>query len=404
MQNLHVSPIVLILLLMSLTHPISSAAQSPDSLDAAWQAVAAHFHQQVQEEGIVGASMWLVRDGEVLKKEFEGYANLARGQRVNEQTIYHWASITKTVTGIAVMQLRDQERLALDDAVVDYLPSLRKVHNPYGAMDAITIRHLMSHSAGFRSPTWPWGGDESWHPHEPTEWEQLVAMMPYTEIHFAPGTRYKYSNPGIIFLGRIIEQLTGDDYETYVEKNIFSPLGMHRSYFDATPEHLLKHRSNNYTVREGKPVPNGRDFDTGITVSNGGLNAPIPDMVSYLSFLMDACEDEACRQVLERESLQEMWEPQVPLEADVPPDSARLARPWQLAMGLTFFSFEQGDVMIVGHTGSQKSFRSFFYLEPATGTAAIASFNTVGDPKPDTVALMAQLQQRLFQDIFPLFR
>jgi CubicO group peptidase (beta-lactamase class C family) len=54
----------------------------------------------------------------------------------------------------------------------------------------------MSHSAGFRASTWPWGGDRRWHPFEPTRWEQLVAMLPYTQILFKPGTKYSYSNPG----------------------------------------------------------------------------------------------------------------------------------------------------------------------------------------------------------------
>ena len=98
----------------------------------------------------------------------------------------------------------------------------------------------MSHAAGFRNPTWPWGGDQPWHPFEPTEWSQLVAMMPYTEILFPPGSRYSYSNPGIIFLGRAIEGLTGDDYEVYVEKNMLRPLGMRRELFDLTPYHLVR--------------------------------------------------------------------------------------------------------------------------------------------------------------------
>ena len=63
--------------------------------------------------------------------------------------------------------------LTLDDPIVKYLPELRQVHNPYGSMDAVTLRMLMSHSAGFRNPTWPWGGDQDWHPFEPPGWAQV---------------------------------------------------------------------------------------------------------------------------------------------------------------------------------------------------------------------------------------
>ena len=136
------------------------------------------------------------------------------------------------------MQLRDRHRLKLDDPVVRYVPELRAVHDPFGDIADVTIRHLMTHSGGFRAGTWPWGGDKAWEPHEPTKWEQLVAMFPYTEVLFPPGSRFCYSNPGIVFLGRIIEELSGDPYEVYIDKNILKPLGMYRSYFDRAPYHL----------------------------------------------------------------------------------------------------------------------------------------------------------------------
>ena len=63
----------------------------------------------------------------------------------------------------------------------------------------------------------PWGGDKPWHPFEPPAWEQVAAMMPYTEILFPPGSKYSYSNPGVIFLGRTIEKLSGDPFETYID-------------------------------------------------------------------------------------------------------------------------------------------------------------------------------------------
>ena len=90
-------------------------------------------------------------------------------------------------------------------------------------------------------------------------------MMPYTEVLFTPGSKYSYSNPGVIFLGRIIEKLSGDDYEVYVDKNILKPLEMYRTYFDITPRHLLKYRSNNYYVEKDasgrlQVKANGRDF------------------------------------------------------------------------------------------------------------------------------------------------
>jgi len=154
-----------------------------------------------------------VSDGRVLAHHEYGWADRARRERTEERTIYHWASITKTLTAIAIMQLRDRGKLSLNDKVVDYIPELRQVHDTFGSVDAITIRMLLSHSAGFQNPTWPYKQGRAWEPFEPTRWEQLVSMMPYQEILFRPGSRFGYSNPAFIYLGRIIEQLTGDPYE-----------------------------------------------------------------------------------------------------------------------------------------------------------------------------------------------
>lgn len=398
-----VSRPTLLLCLLGTLAPGPATSQLPGGFASAWDGLSLSLRDTLEASGMVGASWAFLREGDVLAHETFGFADLETGRRVDEATIYHWGSITKTLTGISIMQLRDRGLLSLDDPILRYVPELRVVHNPFGSMEEITIRELLSHSAGFRGATWPWGGGEDWHPHEPTEWGQIVAMLPYTEILFPPGSRYSYSNPGIVFLGQVIERLTGEDWEVYVEKNILRPLGMHRSYFDITPYHLLKDRSNNYIVREGVPEANGLDFDTGITVSNGGLNAPIGDMALYLAFLVGA-GGEATREgysvVLPRASLEEMWEEAVPVA-----ETGGLRE----AMGLCFFLEDFGGHRYVGHTGSQKAFLSFFYIDPQKKTAAIAAFNsngTAGDGvfRPDTRRILNNLREGLFREIFPLFQ
>ena len=378
--------------------PGTARAQRPAGFDAAWGEVRDYFHATLAEQGVVGGSLLFVRGDSVLSREHYGFADLASRRRTDDHTIYHWASITKTFTSIALMQLRDRGRLSLDDPAVRHVPELRLAHNPFGPIEAVTLRHLLSHSAGFRNPTWPWGGDKPWHPYEPTEWSQLVAMMPYTEVRFAPGSQYSYSNPGLIFVGRTIEALSGDDYEVYAHKNVLAPLGMYQSYFDVTPYHLVPFRSNNYEVRDGERIANGLDFDTGITVSNGGLNAPMADMVRYLGFLLGAGAG-GQGAVLARASLQEMWRPLLPAgTGETSGDS----------IGVGFFIRNRDGLRLVGHTGSQRGFRAFFYVAPERGVGVIAAFNTAASDeragvKPDIAALREGLLDRLARKAFPLF-
>jgi CubicO group peptidase (beta-lactamase class C family) len=371
-----------------------AAAQTPapgaggPGAPAALAAFDRFFDTRLTEQGIVGASFALLRDHRVAHARTFGFADLESRRPVDADTIFHWASITKTFTAIAIMQLRDRGLLSLDDPIVKYLPELRQVHNPYGPMDAITLRMLMSHSAGFRMATWPWGGDQDWHPFEPPGWAQVSAMLPYTKIEFPPGSKYSYSNPGIIFLGRVIELLTGDDYEVYVDKNILKPLEMYRSFFDTAPYHLRPHRSHSYFWKDGAPAEARFDFNTGITVSNGGLNAPLTDMVKYMDFLAGNASRQAVYDgVLGRASLEQMWKPVVPVE-----DAGERGA----MMGLCFFLEEHGGLPFVAHSGGQNGFISHFYVNVASRTAYAVAFNTVAEPVgPDGLGNTRQVDREV---------
>lgn len=348
------------------------AAASERAYDAALRYVRALHRAEVARARIAGSSFYVIRDGRIVAADHLGEQDAVAHVPVNASTIYHWASITKTMTGIAIMQLRDAGRLRLDDPIVKYVPELAAIHNPFGDTERITIRQLMSHSAGFRSGTWPWR-DHDWQPFEPAGWSQLVAMLPYTTVEFKPGSRFGYSNPGIVYLGQVIERLSGEDFEVYVNKHILKPLGMYASYFDRTPPHLLPHRSHSYYIRDGQRVAAPFDVDTGVTVSNGGLNAPMPDMAKYVAFLLGDPQRAADYDlVLKRTSLAEMWRPQISAGADF--TQGRMSAATQA--GLSFFVDEEDGVRFVGHNGDQNGFRAYLSLCPAQRTGTLLAFNT----------------------------
>ncbi len=382
---------------------LSINAQSKSEFEQKYSAFKSYYEARLRHHGIVGSSLFLIQDNQTIAREFYGLANREKNLAVDENTIFHWASITKTFTGIAIMQLRDRGLLKLDDSIVKYLPELRAVHNSFGNMSDITLRHLLSHSSGFQDATWTWGKNKDWEPFEPQKWEQLVAMMPYMEIHFKPGSRWSYSNPAIIYLGKVIEQLTHDDFEVYIDKNIFKPLEMHRSYFDTTPYYLLKHRSHSYYLQDGKLTPAHFDADTGITVSNGGLNSPLADMNKYLNFLMsDPRKQTLYDQILKRSSLEEMWQPAISIEPQANDGEKRRDQ-----MGLTFFIEDNFGQHFIGHSGGQNGFISHFYLRPDSRTAYIVAFNTHAmsgekDSGHNTRVLDREIKDYLFKNIFPV--
>lgn len=387
----------ILLVALTLLTPAVSGAQAPES----WPAFTRTFQAYVDSDRVVGASVVVLKHGRVLGRYDTGYAAQATSAQVDSLTIFHWGSITKSLTAIAIMQLRDRGKLSLDDRIVRWVPELRTMHDPYGMMDSITIRMLLSHTAGFQAGTWPWGNNRPWEPFEPTTWNQLVAMMPYQQLLFRPGSRYSYSNPAFIYLARVVELVTGDPWDAYVQKNIFAPLELTRSYFRATPYYLAAHRSHNYLVHRdsgGRTVlqDNGADFDPGITSPNSAWNAPLSDLVKYTAFLTNAVLPGMSRArydvVLPRASLEEMWRPGMPMSQGYESSPSS----W---MGLSFFVRDRNGQRILGHTGSQAGFRAFFYFDPVNGMAIIAAFNTTNTAAPATAA-----QRRMQEAAFDLLR
>ncbi len=357
------------------------------------------YRASLERYGVVGSSVLIIKNNREVLRDMYGEANQAAHQKVDADTTFHWASITKTFTGIAIMQLRDRGLLKLDDPAVKYVPELQAVHDPYGPISAVTIRELMSHTAGFRSPTWPWTDDKDWEPFEPTKWSQIVAMLPYTEILFPPGSRHSYSNLGVVFLGQIIERLSGDDYEVYIDKNILRPLGMYASYFDRSPYFLLPHRAEGYLRSNGILKPAPFNFDSGITVSNSGLNSPFADMEKYLHFLLGSPRDPVYDIVLKRSSLEEMFGKQMALAKSDPSQTiSGEGKDW---VGLSFFLHEQNGRLYIAHGGQQAGFISHFYVDPEHGNAYLVAFNTdSSDPATNTQKLDTELRDELMNKVF----
>jgi CubicO group peptidase (beta-lactamase class C family) len=365
--------------------------------------IRSYYEAGLHKNGIVGSSLALIRDGRVVLRDNYGLQSKSPEVRVNEDTTYHWASCTKTLTGIAIMQLRDRGLLSLDDPLIKYIPELAPVHDPFGPISEITIRHVMSHSGGFRGATWPWHDDEkTWEPFEPAQWSQIVAMLPYTEVAFKPGSKFSYSNLGVVFLGEIIERLSGDPYPVYMEKNVLRPLGMSRSYFDRSPYFLLKYRSHSWDLKGGKLSEDPFDFNTGITRSNGGLNAPVSDMLKYLGFLLgDPAREAEYTMVLKRSSLEEMWKPLLPITAN--DEESRLGPNAQVAT--SFFVVSEGKLKLIGHTGTQNGFKSRFFIDPKSRSGFIVVYNTdaqdeSGNAAQNTSRFDAELAQYLAEHFF----
>jgi CubicO group peptidase (beta-lactamase class C family) len=324
------------------------------------------FLERMSREGIVGGALVVLRADRELLEVDHGWANLEKKAPANEATIYDWGSITKLLTSLAVMQLEHHSGLRIDDPVQAHIPAFRNIRNPFRNTDRITLRMLMSHTSGLQEASFliPLSWDGDW-----PVWAQIEPNLNYVRVERDPGTGYAYSNFGPMVLGRIIEVVSRDNYETYVDKNLFKPLGMPESYFNRTPYHLKANKAQGYFKGSaGTPrMLYAPDLDQGFTATNGGWKCSIRDFKKFVRFLLGSADPEAQAVydgILPRALLESMWFPVA--GADQP----------GLACGLGFLIKTQAGQSVIGSSGGANGFVSNMFIHRRSGTAVFMVGNT----------------------------
>jgi len=187
--------------------------------------IAQRMSDFVEQRQIAGAVTLVARRGRVVHLKAVGYADLENKKPMSKDSIFAIASMTKPVTATAVMILQDEGKLSIDDPVSKHLPRFKDVALPSGPPSrGLTIRDLMTHTSGV-------GGSQR-NQGSLKETVDLIAQQP---LKFEPGSRWQYS-PGLTVCGRVIEVVSGQPYDEFLEERIFEPLGMVDTTFHPTPD------------------------------------------------------------------------------------------------------------------------------------------------------------------------
>lgn len=212
------------------------APQSPASVKSISELE--EYLEKLTDFGIPpGMTLVVVENDSIIYNKAFGWADRPREIRAESETVYHWFSITKIVTVIAILQLQEQGKLHIDDPVVKYLPFFM-VKYPSSTSKVITIRNLLNHSSGLTDPKlrllkWiHYKGDP-----RVNQTALVKKVFPdYSKLKFEPGERIKYSNFGYMVLGAVIEHVTNQSYEDFISENILNPLEMDHTDFIYTKE------------------------------------------------------------------------------------------------------------------------------------------------------------------------
>jgi N-acyl-D-amino-acid deacylase len=220
--------------LPAVTPPPATARQETIDAIAAMTALDQSIIRIMADYGVPGGAFAMAKDGRLIHAQGYGLACMDNGRAVRADSLFRIASVSKPVTAVAILKLVEERRLSLDDRafqILDHLQPLAGKEMDPRVRD-ITLRHLLEHSAG-------WDRRRTFDPidsllpaeHLPTEERPascaaIIRFMLGRRLDFAPGTRYAYSNLGYCVLSQVIEQVTGQAYESYVQAEVLAPLGI----------------------------------------------------------------------------------------------------------------------------------------------------------------------------------
>ncbi len=324
----------------------------------------------MQRSRVPGIAYGIIVDGKLWHVAAHGLREVPTGARVDTSSVFRIASMTKSFTALAILQLRDAGRLSLDDPAEKYVPQLKGLRYPTSDAPRITVRHLLTHSAGFPEDN-PWGDQQLAASDEDLS-RMIREGIPFSN---APGIAYEYSNFGFAILGRIVVNVSGMPYARYVRDRVLRPLGMSSTTLEArdVPANRLAH---GYRLQDGQwleepPLPDG-SFG-----AMGGMLTSSADLSRWVGLMLSAWppRDGAESPVLKRSSLREMQQ----LWRNAGATVSRTANGFALNSGGYAYGLRVSQNClfnhIVAHSGGLPGFGSQMRWLPEYGVGLIALGN-----------------------------
>jgi CubicO group peptidase (beta-lactamase class C family) len=353
-------------LIVILLFPIfifSRSIQEDQGVKDALNLVEKWIESQMSYDEIPGVSMAIVYKDEVIWKHAMGYSDLEKKTPMETNTVYSICSISKLFTSIALMQLRDQGKIRLDDPVSKHLTWF-KIEQVHPDSPPITIESILTHSAGLpRESDYPyWNAPNFDFPAK----KKMIEQLKNQKTLYPAFAYYQYSNLGLTLAGEIVAEISGIDYASYVSKYILKPLGLNdtRPYM---PEDLIGEKlATGYSAktREGN-----RDkmsfFQADAITPAAGFSSTAEDLARFALWQIRLLETRK-EEVLKANTLNEMYRVHF-----LDPD-------WETTRGLGFGVYRNNGITFVGHSGSCPGYRSTVQLQVKDKIAVIFMANSLG--------------------------
>ena len=316
--------------------------------------VDAFVRAEMQRQRVPGVSIAIVKDGVIVKARGYGLSNVELAVPASPETVYQSGSVGKQFTATLVMMLVEEGRIGLEDPIGKYVPEAPARWND------ITIRHVLTHTSGISDARWD--STDFQRNYSEADLTRMIAAMP---LDFAPGSKWKYSNPAYILLGIIVHRVTGKFYGDVLRERIFTPLGMTTARIISEAD-IVPNRAAGYQLVNGALKNQDWVSPAMNTTADGSLYLTVLDLAKWDAALYGET-------LLRRASLERMW------------------TPVRLNDGTTHpygFGWAFGDALghrIIQHGGAWQGFKSFIARYVDDRVTVIVLMN-LGDADPGRFA------------------
>ena len=303
------------------------------------------MQSQMQRQQIPGISLAICRDGQVVRAQGYGLANVELDVSVKPETVFQTGSVGKQFTAMAVMMLVDAGKLGLDDPIVKYFPGAPAIWKD------ITVRHLLTHTSGIKD----WEGKTDIDYRKDYTEDELVQVAMQLPPDFAPGTQWSYSNTAYVLLGILVHKVSGQFYGDLLAERVFAPLGMTSTRIISESD-IVKNRAAGYTLETGK-LQNQEWVSPSLnTTADGSLYTTTLDMAKWDAALW-------AHRFLKPESYKAMWTP------------VKLRDGTTYPYGFAWFLDVQRREPVIQHGGSWQGFKSAIVRYPGLKLTVIVLAN-----------------------------
>ena len=247
--------------------------------------VGSAMQEMIAKHEIAGAVTVVIKQDKIVHLEATGLADVATKKPMTPETLFWVASMTKPITGAAILMLQDEGKLKVADPVAKYLPEFDQLKTPSGKPANLTITQILTHTSGLGEASGP-------EAQKARTLGDLVPLWLAAPMQYEPGEKWKYTQSGINAAARIVEVVSGMTFDAFLQKRLFDPLGMKHTTFYLTPElraQLVTAYAKSKDTGTLEPVPPRPEFGPKDRPpqGNGGLYSTAPDYARFCQMLLN---------------------------------------------------------------------------------------------------------------------